>query len=315
MNADSLSVSMRERGFACASVPVGRLRELREDFAELDRAGSLDSFQSWIAEKAFSYGLPETPFVPRSLVIVAAPVPPWAEVVLERAGRRVEARSLVRGYAGEGSAKENAIRALEGILAAEGYGRADAPSIPLKRLAVRSGLARYGRNNVTYVEGMGSYLNLSASLTDMPCPDDPWREVGILDRCASCGACVLACPTGALREGRFMTEADRCLSRWNEEAGDFPAWIPPSAHHALYDCLRCTESCPENSARMGEIVGPLVFTETETEALLSGAAPAVLEAGLREKIALLGLGDWWPAIPRNLRALLGPLMDGTGEKT
>jgi epoxyqueuosine reductase len=38
----------------------------------------------------------------------------------------------------------------------------------LKRLAVRSGLARYGRNNVTYVEGMGSFLELSASLTDMP---------------------------------------------------------------------------------------------------------------------------------------------------
>jgi epoxyqueuosine reductase len=32
--------------------------------------------------------------------------------------------------------------------------------LPLKSLAVRSGLAAYGRNNVCYVPGMGSFLEL-----------------------------------------------------------------------------------------------------------------------------------------------------------
>jgi len=39
---------------------------------------------------------------------------------------------------------------------AQGY-RIATPSLPLKLLAVRSGLARYGRNNITYVTGMGSF--------------------------------------------------------------------------------------------------------------------------------------------------------------
>jgi len=34
--------------------------------------------------------------------------------------------------------------------------------VPIDRLAVRGGLATYGRNNVTYVPGMGSFHRLSA---------------------------------------------------------------------------------------------------------------------------------------------------------
>lgn|GEM_PF-194615 len=312
-SAADLSVAMRERGFACAAVPVGRVEDLRREFLELAEAGTIDSFQRWIAENVFAYGLPRTGFTPRTLVVVAAPVPPWADVVLERAGRRVKARSLVGGFEGKGNATGNAVRALEEILAGEGYGRADAPRVPLKRLAVRSGLARYGRNNVTYVEGMGSYLELSASVTDMPCPEGAWTEPRLLDACEGCGACVRACPAGALREGRFVVDTSRCLSRWNEEAGDFPAWMPPSAHHTPYDCLRCTACCPANAGRMGEIAGPVLFSEAETEALLSGAAFETLDAGLREKAVWLGLDRWWPAIPRNLRALLDAQTDGKGD--
>ncbi len=313
MTAESLSAAMRERGFACAAVPVGRLEDLRKDFLELAEAGTIDSFQRWIAENIFNYGLPRTVFTPRTIVVVAAPVPPWAEIVIEWKGRRTEARSLVWGYEGKGNATANAARALEEMLSASGYGRAEAPRVPLKRLAVRSGLARYGRNNVTYVEGMGSYLELSASVTDMPCPEDWWPKPRLLDACEGCGACVRACPTGALREDAFVVDTSRCLSRWNEEAGDFPAWMPPSAHHTPYDCLRCTERCPANAKRMGEVAGPVVFSEAETEALLSGAAIESLDPGLREKVVWLGLDHWWPAIPRNIRALIDASTDKKGE--
>ena len=57
---------------------------------------------------------------------------------------------------------------------------------PLKPLAVRLGLVRYGRNNVTYAPGMGSYIQLLGYLTDasLPLPDG-WRpqEPTLLPEC------------------------------------------------------------------------------------------------------------------------------------
>jgi epoxyqueuosine reductase len=47
---------------------------------------------------------------------------------------------------------------------------------PLKLLAARCGLSRYGRNNVTYVEGMGSFNRLVAWATDLAAPEDAWQE-------------------------------------------------------------------------------------------------------------------------------------------
>jgi epoxyqueuosine reductase len=41
----------------------------------------------------------------------------------------------------------------------EGYQIAT-PILPLKLLAVRSGIAEYGRNNITYASGMGSFTQI-----------------------------------------------------------------------------------------------------------------------------------------------------------
>lgn len=43
---------------------------------------------------------------------------------------------------------------------------------PLKTLACRLGLVKYGRNNLTYAQGAGSYLQLLGYLTDAPLPID-----------------------------------------------------------------------------------------------------------------------------------------------
>ena len=58
----------------------------------------------------------------------------------------------------------------------EGY-RIATPILPLKLLAVHGGIAEYGRNNITYVSGMGSFMRLTAVYSDMPCETDHWREV------------------------------------------------------------------------------------------------------------------------------------------
>lgn len=45
-------------------------------------------------------------------------------------------------------------------------------ALPLKTLATRSGLASYGRNNITYVGKFGSFHRLTAFYTDYLFADD-----------------------------------------------------------------------------------------------------------------------------------------------
>jgi len=91
-----------------------------------------------------------------------------------------------------------------------------------KFLAVRSGLARYGRNNITYVDGMGSLYRLSAFLSDLPYSGDCWTEPQMHDRCDDCSACIRACPTDAIPQHRFLLHSERCITFHNETRGPFP---------------------------------------------------------------------------------------------
>jgi epoxyqueuosine reductase len=179
-----------------------------------------------------------------------------------------------------------------------------APDLPLKRLAARSGLAAYGRNNVCYVDGMGSHLSFAAYYSDVPCDDERWMELRPAARCARCKVCLNDCPTGAIRESRFLIDNQRCLSYLNESSGDFPGWLPASVHHCVYDCLRCQLRCPMNKEVAGNVTGPIEFDREETEMLLAGAPVGSLPPALQRKARHLGIDEWPPdAIARNLKTL------------
>ena len=199
----------------------------------------------------------------------------------------------------------------DGLAAAVGaavapYGRRAARiEPPLKTLAAGSGLARYGRNNIAYVPGLGSYLMLAACIVDAPPPDDAvWGEPQALERCARCSACLRACPTGAIRADRFLLDTERCLTWVNEDRRPFPGWVEPAWHTCAVGCLRCQQVCPEN-AGVDLVVAPAeVFDEAESAAILAGAPAADLPAPTREKLRRCGL-DYEPLlIARNIHALL-----------
>jgi epoxyqueuosine reductase len=58
---------------------------------------------------------------------------------------------------------------------------------------------------------MGSWLQLSAFLTDIPCENDKWREQPIIAaRCEKCYLCVDNCPTGAIQKDRFLLYREKC---------------------------------------------------------------------------------------------------------
>jgi epoxyqueuosine reductase len=169
---------------------------------------------------------------------------------------------------------------------------------------VCSGLAEYGRNNICYVQGMGSFLQLIAAFSDLPCDHDPWLEPKALDRCHSCFACVRRCPTGAITKDRFLIRAERCLTYHNEAATDFPAWIDPAWHHCLIGCLRCQTVCPENKSLLGWFEDRAEFSETETNLMLQRVPLEQLPIETAAKLKSLKINEDYRLLCRNLSMIL-----------
>lgn len=176
---------------------------------------------------------------------------------------------------------------------------------PVKSVATRLGLVRYGRNNVTYADTLGSYIQLCGYLTDAELPAAPAAEAPrLLDTCAGCGICEAACPTGAIGADRVLLHAEQCLTHANESAGDWPGWVPDDAHTCLLGCLACQRPCPANPD-LPVVESGVRFSAAETDALLRAAETPdrPRHSGIAKKLAWLGLPYEESTLGRNLRAL------------
>jgi len=177
-------------------------------------------------------------------------------------------------------------------------------ALPLKLLAVRSGLALYGRNNITYIPKFGSFHRLTAFYSDYDSPIDNWQEKRALPLCDKCRACFNACPTKAIRDDRFLINAERCLTYLNEKPAKeaFPRWVDSSVHNAMVGCMRCQRACPYDKKLLDWYEDREEFTEEETAFLLKGKFSGKKAAVVRRKLDRLGLD--FSVFPRNLEALL-----------
>lgn len=118
----------------------------------------------------------------------------------------------------------------------------DTAPLPERYWTVRSGLGFRGLNGHVFIPGLGSFFFLGEILSTAilpvtlngPCPTE----------CTGCGACVRACPTGALN-GDGTVDARRCLSYLTiEHRGEFPEGTDLHGH--LYGCDVCGAVCPLN---------------------------------------------------------------------
>jgi len=291
-----------ERGWRARVVPIGRLADLREAILGRREQGLLD--EALCREQLGGFSFDPPPELPeaRSIIVVAVPTPQM-RVFFRLRGEGVPV-VVPPTYVGYTPRTVSVQRALEEWLGGEGY-RLARPQLPLKTLAVRSGLAEYGRNNVCFVPGMGSFLQLVAACSDLPCEGDPWREPKALDRCESCVACVRRCPTGAIEEDRFLIRAERCLTWHNEAAAEFPDWMDPSWHHCLIGCMRCQTVCPENKGLLGWFEDRAEFSERETALLLERTPQERLPAETVAKLRSLEINGDYRLLCRNLSMILG----------
>lgn len=296
---EKLSLQLAEHYYASMVVSTRHLPELQEDIEGSLKQGLLDEdfFQERLAW--FKFKVPESLPEAQSLIVVAVPRP-QSQAVFTWNGRS-QALILPPTYTAYDETTKKVQVLLAEILEREGY-KVASTALPLKLLSVRSGFAEYGRNNISYVSGMGSFLQLVAAYSDMPCEKDQWREAKMMKSCQECQLCRQACPTGAIPSDRFLLRAERCIVYHNERKGDipFPEWMDPAWHNCVVGCLHCQRVCPHNRSFLQWIGEREEFTEKETELLLEGASRDRLSTETLRKLKNLSLIDYLDKLPRNL---------------
>lgn len=296
---------IEKNGDKAKVIPLKRLQDIKQDIEQLKGSGQLNDFQKFIVNDIYRFDAPATDFEVRSILIVASPSPARAKIVFNRQGKRIPLM-LPASYIDKDTVPVRIERYLSEFLNPKGYHVKYAPRLPRKRIAVRSGLGVYGRNNICYVDGLGSFLNLTPFFSDIPCDTgEAWQEVRAAEACKSCEACLSHCPTAAILEERFLINNERCLTYFNEAGAEwnFPDWIDRSAHNAIYGCMRCQTVCPMNQEYLGPVIEPAEFTAEETLLLMAGKPYDEFSETLKKKVGRLNMVEYLGALPRNLSVL------------
>jgi epoxyqueuosine reductase len=299
---EKLFAQLTEQGYRGRIVPVQILDDLQEEFEGHSRRGLLDQelYQAYLA--GFTFSPPDSMPGARSLIVVAVPQP-QIQVTFTWEGEPV--RYMIPPTYPERRTDDRIQELLSQLLQPAGY-RVIEAVVPRKLLAVRSGLAAYGKNNISYVPGMGSFHGLVVLYSDLPAPQSDWRARQMMPTCQNCSACLHHCPAGAISSERFLLHAERCLTFHNEKPGSVPfaAWIDPSWHNCLVGCLHCQRVCPENKAFWRWVEEGADFSQQETALLLEGTPAEQLPVATIEKMHRVGLDGYYDVLPRNLNALL-----------
>jgi epoxyqueuosine reductase len=154
MTASELLSPLDKHGYQWRIVSISRLDELHEEIEGPHRQGFYDEefYKERIVPIVFK---PPTELKDaRSIIIVTSPQPQFRVVFTWKGEKRPAL--LPPTYVRYKAIKARAKQLLEGILGPAGY-RIAAAYLPEKLLVARSGLGSYGKNNISYVPGMGSF--------------------------------------------------------------------------------------------------------------------------------------------------------------
>jgi epoxyqueuosine reductase len=297
--ADELASTLLELGYSARTVSVDHLPLLKKQIDEQRNQGLLDDqfYQERLAWVRFE--VPNNLQNAQSIITIAVPRPQTRAVFTLNGNRHP--LIIPPTYTAYNIIAQRVEDLFGRELGKKGH-KVARTALPLKLLAARSGLVQYGRNNISYVPGMGSFLELVGLYSDMPCEVDDWQEATMMKNCEGCELCRLACPTGAIPSDRFLLRAERCISYHNEKKGDvpFPAWLAVSWHNSLEGCMRCQWSCPVDKPFIGWVGEEEEFSEEETSLLLAGASADNLTKETIKKLKRLDILTDLSILPRNL---------------
>jgi epoxyqueuosine reductase len=294
---------LREKGYPAKIIDSIHLKELKRNSEKVYEENQIDKtlFQKYLAH--FDYNLPTLNFTPQSILIVAVQNPQF-ELTFHYNQKTISAL-VPPTYLYWNRDQQRVLQTVNTFLHASRF-QGNLVRLPDKLLAVQSGLAVYGRNNISYIEEFGSFHRLVVLASDLPCNGDRWTQPQLANSCPTCNACISNCPTKAIRSDRFLISAEKCLTYHNEQPNHipFPKWIDPAWHNCLIGCMKCQDCCPMNRNNLLRREQGPSFSEEETTMLLHGVPSSQFPATLTQKLDDYDLADYLDVIPRNLRTLL-----------
>jgi len=295
--------ALEKLGCRGCMVPIRHLSDLRERLEESYRLALFDEEFYQERLSGFVFNPPDHLWEAQSIMIVAYPHP-QTRVTFTWNGkpmRLIIPPTYLYGTEGDRKIQELLATTLKPV----GYHMTEA-SLPKKLLAVCSGLGAYGKNNICYVDGMGSLLRLVAFYSDFPCEEDIWQEPQMMDACQRCSACGNKCPTEAIPKDRFLLRAERCITYHNEKPGhiSFPSWLDPLWHNCLVGCMTCQRICPKNKDFLHNVENGITFSQEETTLLLKELTLKQLPDAMVRKLVQSDLAGFIDIFPRNLSVLL-----------
>ena len=289
-----------QKGCRAKVIPVSRIRDVKDEIESYHRQGIFD--ETFYRDRLgnFEFDVPASYPEARCIIVASAPQP-QQKVKFSFRGN-IFHFIIPLTYSHETDRTVENI--LLDVLRPAGF-TLRRLRLPVKLVAVRSGLAKYGKNNITYIENMGSFHRLVTFLTDIPAEGDSWQKLELMEQCKKCNACVKKCPTGSITPDRFIIRAERCLTFCNESPNDLPDWVRPSWHNSLIGCMTCQLVCPVNKKQSNWFEEKEEFTEDETELILSRrSSRKQLSSKTMAKLKRLYLWEDFELLSRNLGVLI-----------
>jgi epoxyqueuosine reductase len=305
MMKEVLRTWAEKRGYRIASGGLHVLDEIRDTLQERRDRGDIDPAFFLENLASFTYLQNISLENPRSVILVAVPRP--AHILSFRYREKDIETILPPTYVRYRRTYDDVRDDVRQALSRTGHG-VELLSAPLKALGERLGLLSYGRNNIGYIEGLGSFVQLVGLLTDIPVEEgrSPCRsEAALLDQCVKCRVCGAACPTGAIGPDRFLLRAEKCYTLFSESFNPIPEGLKPPSPQCLVGCLKCQEICPENKGRLRFENAAVSFSAEETELFLEQAEGAGSASdAILPKFRELGLSENLRLYARNLKRKL-----------
>ncbi|MCL2064346.1 MAG: hypothetical protein FWG98_08245 [Candidatus Cloacimonetes bacterium] len=286
---NSLKVEANKHGDKLGLMAFDHFEEIKQDLENL----------GFNVERYFDIFTPnDLGFEVKSVIVVAYATPLVSmDFAIED---KIKTIYISPGYYAAHNKEKIIFEYLSPILNKEGFHISEAKKLPCKSVAVRTGLGVYGRNNIVYVDGMGSFCRFAMYLTDLPSDDefyDGTAHLRYMKSCAECLKCVNHCPTQALNINQNTVDISRCLCWMTLMDVGSPDWVNLEWHNALFGCMMCQKFCPQNIDFMRNVARIGNYDELQTKAVLDNNADA-------ELINSFGCGSLNRLIPRNLKILI-----------
>jgi epoxyqueuosine reductase len=284
-------------------ISIDHLVDLQNEIKQLEENDYIDpELQLWL-NNYYDFSIPNAMPEIKSLIAVASRSPQirflfdWKE--------KTHAITLPPTYLDYVTEARKINERLDALFVDSNFHFYEAKNLPNKLIAVSSGLGLYGKNNLVYVDGFGSFVLLTVYYSDLPCTDEMWVPIQRMKPCEKCNLCVINCPTAALTTERKTIKSGKCITKHNESnVESFPDWMDPSSHNSLVGCMRCQAVCPKNRKYVDQIIDHTHFNEEETRLIMGREAVDKLPLSLFTRLEEANLLIHYDYLARNLSVLL-----------